>query len=396
MKAIVAVGGVVALGACALGCAPAIPASMPPPPATPERYDPPSAWLCRPDLSADACRGNLDATELRADGTRVVIPFVPADHPSVDCFYVYPTVDMGLVPDNHVDFTDTSRMREVARAQIARFGSTCRIFAPLYRQVTIGTYLRSLDEREHRLDFAFADVLAAFRWYLADAPADRPIVLVGHSQGADMVIRLLRELFDGDAAMRARLVVAMPIGWAIDVADGKQSGGTFDNVPVCTSDDQLGCVMSFRTFRDGGKAKDWYGGPPPGRRSVCVNPADVAKGTKRWLSGALFPTHARFVDDTPSARGVTTPFIVLPDFYSARCADGENGFRYLAVSEAPAPGDVRKSPIDFDATVWKTKLGLHLLDMQLAQGDLIAEVSRRESAIAQRASEHPRAGDPGK
>src|SRR6202044_3460042 len=84
-------------------CAPSIPASMPPPAATPQRYEPASAWLCRPDLPTDACRGNLDATELRADGTRVLLPFVPATNPSVDCFYVYPTVDMGLVADNHVD-----------------------------------------------------------------------------------------------------------------------------------------------------------------------------------------------------------------------------------------------------------------------------------------------------
>jgi hypothetical protein len=381
----------VALVAGGSACAPAVPASTPPPAATPARYEPPSAWLCRPDLPTDACRGDLDATELRADGTRVVVPFVPASNPSVDCFYVYPTVDMGLVADNHVDFSDTSRMRDVARAQIARFGSVCRIFAPLYRQASIGTYFRSLNEREHRLDFAFADVLAAFRWYLAHTPADRPFVLVGHSQGGDMIGRLLRELFDADPAMRERLVVAMPIGWRLDVADGQQTGGTFTNVPLCTSDDELGCIVTFRTFRDDGGAREWDHGAPAGRHSACVNPADVADGGRRWLSGAVFPTRSSFVDAKPGAAPVATPYVIFPNFYAARCVDGVNRFRYLAVAEAPAPGDTRQAPIDFDALVWKTKLGLHIVDMQLAQGDLIAIVAHKAAVATKRSSPHPAA-----
>jgi Protein of unknown function (DUF3089) len=388
LHAVTTFAAAVAVLAFTPACAPAIPASVPPPPATPQRYETASAWLCRPDLPTDACRVNLDATELRADGTRVLLPFVPATNPSVDCFYVYPTVDMGLVADNHVDFSDTSRMRDVARAQIGRFGSACRIFAPLYRQATIGTYFRSLNEREHRLGFAFSDVLAAFRWYLAHVPADRPIVLVGHSQGGDMIVRLLRELFDGDPAMRERLVVAMPLGWHFDVTDGKQSGGTLANIPLCTSDDELGCVVAFRTFRDDRTATPWDGAPPPGRRSACVNPADVANNTRRWLSGALFPTHSAFIGTAPGLDGVTTPYVVLPNFYAARCSDDDHRFHYLAVGEAPAPGDARKSPIDMDARLWKTKLGLHLLDMQLAQGDLIAIVARKASAVADRARAH--------
>src|SRR5258706_4727307 len=107
----------------------------------PAHYERPEMSLCRPDLPNDACRVNLDATELRPDGSRVVVPFVPAAKTSVDCFYVYPTVDLTMVPGNHTDFADTTLMREVTQAQVARFGKVCRVFAPLYRQVTITTYL---------------------------------------------------------------------------------------------------------------------------------------------------------------------------------------------------------------------------------------------------------------
>src|SRR5882672_468541 len=71
------------------------PAGMPP-----AHYERPEMWLCRPDLPNDACRVNLDATELRPDGSRVVVPFVTAAKTSVDCFYVYPTVDLTMVPGN--------------------------------------------------------------------------------------------------------------------------------------------------------------------------------------------------------------------------------------------------------------------------------------------------------
>ena len=72
-----------------------------------------------------------------------------------------------------------------------------------------------------------------------------------------------------------------------------------------------------------------------------------------------------------------TPFVVVPDFYTAQCVDGRDGFRYLAVDEARTPGDTRPSPVSFDWYGWKTRLGLHVLDFQLAQEDLIRAVRRR-------------------
>jgi hypothetical protein len=356
----------------------AIAPTAPPAPAQPLRYDDATAWLCRPDLPADACRGDLDATEIRPDGSRQVVPFAAARDPVADCFYVYPTVDVGMVPGNHDDFRDTTPMREVTRNQAARFGEACRVYAPLYRQVTIAAYFEPEPERSRHFALAFADVLAAFRWYLAHAGAERTIVLLGHSQGAEMVVRLLHALFDDDPAMRARLLVAMPLGADVDVPEGKTVGGTFASIPACASPDQLSCVVAYRTYRAGRPARSWDGPPPRGRRSVCVNPADVAGNQRRLLSGAVLPTRSKY--RTPEGMGAewaTTPFIVLRDFYEAECVDGSDGFRYLAVEAAPRSGDTRVNPVDFDNVIWKYQLGLHLLDFQLAQGDLVQMVKRR-------------------
>src|SRR5271166_1981511 len=200
------VAGTLALALAMAGCAstdppasgPVATVSAPPgPPASLETYDAPSMWVCRPDLPADACRENRDATELRADGSTLLVPFVADPDPAADCFYVYPTVDLAMAPGNHVDFSDTARMREWTFGQVARFGAACRIFAPLYRQMTFGTYFASDAEHEQRFALAYADVLAAFRWFLAHVDARRPIVLLGHSQGAQIVEKLVQSLFDG-------------------------------------------------------------------------------------------------------------------------------------------------------------------------------------------------------
>jgi hypothetical protein len=340
-------------------------------------YERAGSWLCRPDLPGDACRGDLDVTELRPDGSRVVVPFVPAAQPKIDCFYVYPTVDMKLVAGNHTDFSDTGQIIETTRAQVARFGEACRIFAPLYRQMTIGTYFSADADHERRFQVAFDDVSAAFRWYLTHAEASRRIVLVGHSQGAQMIERLLRTMFDGDATLRSRLLVAMPIGGDVAVAAGSPKGGTFQNIPLCTADDELACVVTYNTFRPAGVRRPWPGPPPAGDRSACVNPGDLATGAKHALALAVFPTHSRYREAMPGAAWAKTPFIALPGFYDAWCTDGQDGFRFLAVEEAHRPGDVRESPIDLTTAAWRTKLGLHLLDMQFAQGDLVRLIERK-------------------
>ena len=53
-----------------------------------------------------------------------------------------------------------------------------------------------------------------------------------------------------------------------------------------------------------------------------------------------------------------------------------------AVEEARAPGDVRASPVNLDRSLWRTRLGLHILDFQLTQGDLIQIVRRKVAAMA--------------
>ncbi|HEX3769224.1 MAG TPA: DUF3089 domain-containing protein, partial [Polyangiaceae bacterium] len=292
--------------------------------------------------------------------------------------YVYPTVDPSWVPGNHVDFHDTTIMREVTRFEVARFASVCRLFVPLYRQVTIATYLAAPEERDERLGAAFDDVLDAFRYYRAHFDEGHPIVLIGHSQGAEMVMRLLRSTFDRDESLRRHLLVAMAIGTDVQVLATTRRPEHLRHVPLCSSADELGCLVAFNSYRADGPQIPWMGWPPPGRETACANPAglDDASGVHH-LKGAVFPTRSRLAGDLEAARWAKTPFVAVRDYYAASCIDGGAGFHYLGVSAAPQPGDRRTAPFDLDGPQWRTPFGFHIVEFQFAQQDLIDLVSHK-------------------
>ena len=367
---LVGVGAAALVASCA-GPSPVVPARP-----DVARYEDPRAWLCLPGRD-DACKGDLTATAIHADKSRTVERADIAREPTADCFYVYPTVDLSLTPGNHDDFHDLALMTAATVAQAARFQESCALYVPLYRQVTIGTYLRGGDQMRQRLAFAFSDVEAAFAEYLATYNRGRPIVLLGHSQGAEMVTRLVKRFFDADPAMRARLLVAMPIGGDVEVPKGKVVGATFANVPVCTKEDETGCVVAYRSYAAGEPLAPARRAPEPGNELACVNPADVETNALRPLSRAYFPLTERTRGHLRGVDGVRTPWVTFGDFYAGQCVDGPNGLRGLAVSLVNAPGEERENPIDFDQMPLKKQMGLHLIDFQLAQGDLLDMVERR-------------------
>jgi len=364
-----------ALGACARPV---------PPPRPPGHYDQASAWLCRPDLPRDPCHGDLDATVVRDDLTRTVVRAAPAAAPPVDCFYVYPTVDLSLAPANHVHFDDVDAITSVTRAQAAPFAQVCALYVPLYRQITIGTYLRGGDRERDGLARAYGDVAAAFRTYLAAHPGRR-IVLLGHSQGAEMVTRLVHEFFDDDAAMRARLVAALAIGGHVTAPFRRAVGGTFAHVPLCTAPGQSGCVIAYRSYRAGEVPREPLPALPAGQQEACVNPGNLADPTATAALDAIFPRSRHL----PGTAGITTPYVSYPAQYAARCAGSSTGAQGLEIANTPGP---RRPPVDLDRAVFGTALGTHVLDFQIAEGDLV-EIVRRAIAAAPAAPRRESHGD---
>lgn len=329
---------------------------------------PKTQWLCRPDRADDPCvRADLSVTEVHPDGTTNIAPRPPAKDAAVDCFYVYPTIDVDLTPKNHEDLTDTRRMLAVTLAQAGGFREVCSLWVPLYRQVTLGTYLQPKDVMDRLLARAFADVDHAFAEYLAAADPKRKVVVIGHSQGGEMIIRLLQKYFDRDAALRERLLLGMPIGTFVEVPVGANVGATFTSLPPCTRPFETKCIVAYRTHTSGKPVDPGRWAPQPGNETVCVDPASL-DGPAQRLSRSIFPTVDVWGTRVPGFEEVRTPYAARVDHYSGGCTRGDRGYAFLGV--------------DFDdprieRTYAKAKVGLHILDMQLPQGDLVGLVRRR-------------------
>jgi Protein of unknown function (DUF3089) len=93
-------------------------------------------WLCKPGIADDVCSRDLDATAVAADGSTEVIEHEAADDPPVDCFYVYPTISHDPGPNSDLVPAEGEEIF-TAYNQVARLTSKCRVYAPVYRQITL-------------------------------------------------------------------------------------------------------------------------------------------------------------------------------------------------------------------------------------------------------------------
>lgn len=344
-------------------------------------YRKPEHWLCRPGRTDDACAIDLSTTVVASDGTVTRETFTPHPSPAIDCFYVYPTVSMDQSANS--DLVAGNEERNVIRQQFARFGSQCRTYAPLYRQVTLTGLRAVLAAGKVELDRgpAYDDVLAAWQHYLQHDNAGRPFVIVGHSQGAMILTRLIAEKIDGKP-IQSQLVSAMLMGTTIPVAKGRDVGGAFTSIPLCRKAGQTGCLITFATFRSTI--------PPPantlfgrvtadGMEAACTNPAALGGGSgplRAYLTGVgnlvAMPMGQKHQWSTNGAV-VDTPFVSVPGLLSATCASNEHA-NYLALTVHGDPRDARADDIPGDLAMLgkpQPNWGLHLVDVNLAMGNLL-------------------------
>jgi len=365
------------LGSLIAALMPAQPATQPQPAAV--DYDSGKSWICLPGRK-DGCSTPLGTTALNPNGYGSTGQSVVARDPPVDCFYVYPTVsqDEGLNSDLAV-----KEEIGATQSQFARFASVCRPFVPIYRQMTLAAVATATAGGDVRQagELAYSDVASAWRTYLAKYNDGRRFVLVGHSQGSLMLQELIKREIEGKPVAK-RLVRAIIPGFDVLVPQGKRVGGTFKSTPLCASDRDTGCVMSWVSFREGSPPPEgaMFGWAPPGMTVGCTNPA--ASGSTRWESlDSYWSARSGYpVVGGPiqwSSEGAPpTPYLRTEGLVSARCVnDGRRG--YLEIRTNADPKDKRTDRIGGEVGVMGLFLpswGMHLADMSVGQGNLVREI----------------------
>ena len=357
-------------------------------PAEHNNYGDTANWLCWPGAQPNACEADLRSTVVNADGSMAVEPFKANPDAPIDCFYVYPTVSRD--PGELSDMTVKAEEQAVAREQAARFGAKCRIFAPMYRQRTITALMKASSLTAQPVT-SYSDVRDAWNYYLTHENHGRGVVLIGHSQGARMLKELVAREIDGKP-IQARLVSAILLGGNVTVAKGSDAGGDFKKVPLCRSAGQIGCVIAYSSFPENSPPPEdsLFGRPnTPGENLVgaCVNPASLTGGEGQLhsylASGvSLAPGDQRFADTWVKGKQVTTPFVSVPGLMTARCVSTPQ-FNYLAVHVNGDPAAPRTRDIHGDVVLnGKTlhKWGWHLIDVDLALGNLLDIVERQTAA----------------
>jgi hypothetical protein len=334
-----------------------------------------TVWLCFPGHRPDPCTPGLSTTVYSPTLKKLGVQHPKqVAHPGIDCFYVYPTVSSQ--PTGNSNLKIDPEERSVALAQVGRYSQDCRVFAPMYRQVTLDGIVGTSTTKPN-VALALSDLRGAFRTYLEKYNNGRGFVLIGHSQGSFMLRQLIAKDVDPKPSVRKHLVSAILMGGNVLVKKGKDVGGDFKHIPACHAATQLGCVIAYSTFDEPVPNASLFGRPlpilgttvPRGTVVLCTNPAALGGG-----SGVLDPIFARagIGQLGPPRSRPTTVWATAPRSYRASCssANDANVLQIVSLGGAPKPAEIL-------GPAW----GLHLLDANIALGNLLSDVKSEAAAF---------------
>ena len=388
-------------------------------PTSPLDYSNPNLWICRPGIDSNPCygdHGELDTTELLPDGGRQIVKHQRAANPKFDCFYVYPTVYL-TGNGNQTNLSDDSYPLDALMAQGARMSELCEVYAPLYRQIMftpsasapLGTLSDAGSPDSGPADaaptdaapadagassgggvagllggpeaaLALGDVRNAFKFYMDHFNNGRKFVLLGHSQGSGMLQGMMQQDIDKVSDVRSKMISAVLLGGGATVASGQTLGGTFTNIPTCTSPGETGCLVSYSSFDvlSPPGSNTLFGVAPSGQQTVCTEPAALAGNDAGIYGGSYFPTHINnpLLAPTTPTPDAGTAFILYADAFQGQCIN-QNGVSYLQITNLVSPGDPRGTPPYVSTTAESLGFGLHLVDWNLPMKELIGIVSQQ-------------------
>ncbi len=325
-------------------------------------YEDPSLWYSRPGIGVnDPARWQPVYANDRG-----VLPTPAKPKQRFAVFFVHPTSYLNRArwnaPLENGGDPEAERIARIyLRGMASPFNAATEIWAPRYRQATMGAFLTAAPEGKQAIDAAYADVREAFRFFLSSVDPETPIVIAGHSQGALHLKRLLAEEVKGNP-VASRLVAAYVIGWPVSTLHDLPVMG----LPACAAPDQTACVISWASYAepaDPSLVLEAYGSTPaldgkaPGHDPMlCSNPLTGGIGGTAAASANL----GTLVPDDSMAKGE-----LVPNLVPARC--DKRGL--LLIGSAPEIGSYVLPGNNY-----------HVYDIPLFWANTKADVNRRADA----------------
>ncbi|WP_333839129.1 DUF3089 domain-containing protein [Novosphingobium sp.] len=338
-------------------------------------YAGPELWLARPGLRDDPAQwlpAGVQRETTAAPGS--------AAPPRAAVFYVHSTTYLSRAEWNApISDADSQRRAGLLTAATASaFSGAGPVWVPRYRQAALGAFLSTGPDRQRAIDVAYGDVAAAFGLFVEQTPAEMPIVIAGHSQGALLVARLLRDRVRGTPLAR-RVAAAYAIGWPMAARLAPPALG----LPVCAQPDQAQCLVSWMSFAapaDPSLLLLGYhvfpDGTPADATLVCVNPLSGRSDRQAMPAsanrGTLLPDKADLLTERAGP--------MVPAQAGAAC----DARGLLVLDRAPRTGQFVLPGNNY-----------HVYDIPLFWANLRADVIRRTAGWYRRHPEAVAAGEPG-
>lgn len=329
---------------------------------------------------------NLNTTSVISNTNNAMI------NTGVDVFFIHPTIleNMGsytTIENISLANQNTLMVAASIRGQAGLLAKYGRMFAPRYQQATPPTFISSPTDANQAavLGVAYNDVKAAFLHYLNNYNNGNKIIIASHSQGSYYAGFLLRDVFDNNPQLRQKLVVAAIAGIASNYSDENTvTGGWWQNIPFCTQQTECGCVMNWRSYKEGQTP------PAPISSHPSLNPTIVSNN---WVNSPLnlsqdwlYQDHLFYTDSYSSLQNFITlrsnvsfggavGFVAFNDLYQIkhlRSSANQVGF---VVQHTPKTNEQRPNLLlDEETNPLFSSLGYHQKDYNIYTWALMAQI----------------------
>ncbi len=204
-----------------------------------------------------------------------------------DVFFIAPSSFGGKEGAYIMDLSNESTREKFAggiNMEKGIYDGGTRFYAPYYRQTGYRVFALPDAEGEPLKLFAYADVKDAFVYYMEHLNNGRPFILAGFSQGGEMAIRLMKELFS-DATLQDQLIACYAIGWRLT----QEETEAYPWLCAAQSATDFGVIICFTAEAESVQDSLII---PAGMKSFAINPlswkTDGEKADKSLNAGACF------------------------------------------------------------------------------------------------------------